>query len=117
MNSPDDLVPVAPRAGLCLRIIDPPDGAVNQRFYREVGKEWNWNACAAWSTRHWNEFLTSNPITTVVVVLDGDEIGYGELINRDGDVEILSFGLLPSSIGKGLGGPSLELVVLSLIHI
>ncbi len=111
MNSPDDLVPVTPRAGLCLRVIDPPDGAVNQRFYREVGQVWNWQACAEWTTQRWNDYLLSNPVTTVVVVLDDHEIGYGELINRDGDVEILSFGLLASSIGKGLGGPSLELVV------
>ena len=111
MNSPDALVPFTPRAGLCLRIIAPPDGAVNQHFYKEVGQAWNWTACAAWSTQQWTEYLNSNEVTTMVLVLNDRDIGYGELINRDGDVEILSFGLLASSIGKGLGGPSLELIV------
>ena len=46
MNSPDDLVKTAPREGLCLRVGDPPDGAINERFYREVGQAWNWTACA-----------------------------------------------------------------------
>jgi GNAT superfamily N-acetyltransferase len=35
MESPDDLVSVH-RVGLALRIIDPPDGRVNQRLYREI---------------------------------------------------------------------------------
>ena len=111
MNSPDDLVAVTQQVGLCLRIIDPPNGAVNKRFYQEVGGAWNWNACAEWSTERWNEYLRSNPVTTVVLVLNEEEIGYGEFINRDGDVEILSFGLLGPNHGQGLGGPSLELVV------
>ena len=111
MNSPDDLVVGPPRAGLCLSVIDPPDGSINKRFYREVGKAWNWNACADWTTERWNDYLNSNPVTTVVLILDGQEIGYGEMINRNGDVEILSFGLLGSSLGTGLGRPSLELVV------
>ena len=111
MSTPDDLVAAAPRKGLCLRLIDPPDGAVNERFYREVGKAWNWTACAEWTARRWKAYLADNPVSTVVLVMDGEEIGYGELINREGDVEILSFGLLGPYLGIGLGGPSLELVV------
>lgn len=111
MSTPDDLVAAAPRKGLCLRLIDPPDGAVNERFYREVGKAWDWTACAEWTTQRWEAYLADNPVSTVVLVMDGEEIGYGELINREGDVEILSFGLLGPYLGKGFGGTSLELVV------
>jgi GNAT superfamily N-acetyltransferase len=111
MNSPDDLVKTAPREGLCLRVVDPPDGAINERFYREVGQAWNWAACAEWTIPRWNEYLASNPVSTVVLVLDNEDIGYGELINRDGDVEILSFGLLENFLGRGLGGAALEMVV------
>ena len=111
MTSPDDLVAAPPREGLCLRMIDPPDGRINAKFYKAVGKAWNWTACAGWSSERWNAYLESNPVSTVILILGGEEIGYGELINREGDVEILSFGLLAPFIGKGLGGASLELVV------
>ena len=111
MTSSDDMVASTPLQGLCLRVIDPPDGAVNRRFYQAVGGTWNWTACADWDHERWNAYLASNPVSTVVLVKDGEEIGYGEMINRAGDVEILSFGLLPAFIGKGLGGPSLELVI------
>ena len=111
MNSSDDLVAATPREGLCLRVIDPPDGTVNERFYKGVGGAWNWTACADWNPGRWNAYLASHPVSTVVLVREGEEIGYGELINRDGDVEILSFGLLAPFIGTGLGGASLELVV------
>ena len=110
MNSPDDLVPASPIRGLCLRPIDPPDAAVNERFYKGVGEAWNWTACAGWSVRRWESYLADNPVSTVVLVMDGEDIGYGELINREGDVEILSFGLLGPYLDRGLGGPSLELV-------
>ena len=111
MTSPDELVAATPRESLCLRVIDPPDGAVNERFYKDVGGAWNWTACAEWTTRRWDDYLRDNPVSTVVLVMDGEDIGYGELINREGDVEILSFGLLGPSQGKGLGGASLDLVV------
>ena len=112
MNSPDELVPAAPMEGLRLRVIDPPDGAVNQRFYREVGRAWDWSRCLEWTVERWNAYLAANPeVTTVVLDKDGEEIGYVEYINREGDVEILSFGLLEDFIGKGLGDASLELAV------
>jgi GNAT superfamily N-acetyltransferase len=55
--------------------------------------------------------LAANPITTVVLERDGQEVGYAELINREGDVEILSFGLREAFIGKGVGSAALDLVV------
>ncbi len=111
LDSPEALIPAPPMEGLCLRVIDPPDGAVNERFYKDVGGAWRWTACAEWTVNRWNEFLQANPVSTVVLVKDGEDIGYGELINREGDVEILSFGLLGPFIGKGLGRASLELIV------
>ena len=110
MESSDALVPSVVE-GLCLRIIDPPDGRVNQRFYREVGGRWDWADCAEWSAERWTNHLESNPISTIVLQIDGEEIGYSEMINRNGDVEILSFGLLEQFIGKGLGSAALTIVV------
>lgn len=110
LESSDDLRPATNRLPILLRIIDPPDGAVNQRFYRTVGKDWHWTHCAEWSVKRWQEHLDTQPVSTVVLELDGQEIGYSEMINREGDVEILNFGLLKEFIGQGLGGSALEVV-------
>ena len=93
MESPDDLVSVH-RVGLALRIINPPDGRMNQRLSREVGEPWQWTCCQGWSVEGWTSHLESSAIATVVDEFEGTEIGSSELINRSGDVEILSFGLL-----------------------
>lgn len=110
LESSDDVLPATNRHPILLRIIDPPDGAINQRFYRAVGGDWSWTDCAEWTAARWQEYLEARPITTVVLELEGEEIGYGEMINREGDVEILSFGLLQEFIGRGLGGSALEVV-------
>jgi hypothetical protein len=93
MKSPDDLVSVH-RVRLALRIINPPDGRMNQRLSREVGELWQWTRCQGWAVEGWTSHLESSAIATVVDEFEGPEIGYSELINRSGDVEILSFGLL-----------------------
>ena len=76
MSAPDDLVAAAPRKGLCLRLIDPPDGAVNERFYKEVGKAWNWTACAEWTARRWEAYLADNPVSTVVLVMEPESVAW-----------------------------------------
>ena len=50
-------------------------------------------------------------VTTVIVVDEDREIGYGEMRNVDGDVEIVSYGLLSPYIGCGYGGVALVEVV------
>jgi hypothetical protein len=93
MESPDDLVSVH-RVGLALRIINPPDGRMNQRLSREVGEPWQWTRCQGWAVEGWTSHLENSAIATVAHEFEGPEIGCSELINRSGDVEILSFGLL-----------------------
>ena len=75
MESSNALVPSVVE-GLCLRIIDPPDGRVNQRFYREVGGRWDWADCAEWSAERWTNHLESNPISTIVLQIDEEESEY-----------------------------------------
>jgi GNAT superfamily N-acetyltransferase len=84
---------------------------VNQRLYREVGEPWQWTRCQGWSVERWTSHLESSAIATIVHEIEGTEIGYAELINRSGDVEILSFGLLEAFIGQGLGSAALTLTV------
>jgi GNAT superfamily N-acetyltransferase len=86
--------------------VDPPDGAVNRRFYETVGADYSWlehlGREAAWWQAH------AERVETWII----PDAGYYELrVGGDGirdDVEIAYFGLLPAFHGRGLGGALLE---------
>jgi GNAT superfamily N-acetyltransferase len=83
-------------------MVDPPDGAVNRRFYEEIGAHYQWldhrDEDAAWWDRHARE------VETWVI----PDAGYYELHQEGDDVEIAYFGLLPAFHGRGWGGALLE---------
>jgi GNAT superfamily N-acetyltransferase len=82
--------------------VDPPDGAVNRRFYEAIGALYEWrdhrDEDDAWWQRHAGE------VETWVI----PDAGYYELHRVGTDVEIAYFGLLPASQGRGWGGALLE---------
>ena len=82
--------------------VDPPDGAVNRRFYEEIGALHAWldhrDKDDAWWQHHAGE------VETWVI----PDAGYYELHRVNTDVEIAYFGLLPASQGRGWGGALLE---------
>jgi GNAT superfamily N-acetyltransferase len=82
--------------------VDPPDGAVNRRFYEEIGAHYQWldhrGEDAAWWRQHARE------VETWVI----PDAGYYELHTVGDDVEIAYFGLLPAFHGRGWGGALLE---------
>jgi GNAT superfamily N-acetyltransferase len=82
--------------------VDPPDGAVNRRFYETVGADYSWiehrGRGAAWWQAH------AERVETWTI----PNAGYYELHPVGDDVEIAYFGLLPAFHGRGLGGALLE---------
>ncbi len=111
MNSPGGLVPATLLEGLRLRKVDPPDGRVNQRFYRAVGGPWKWTDRAPWPAETWNDYVSEYQVVTTVLEKREEEIGYAEIMNREGEVEIVNFGLLEPFIGRGFGSAALAEVV------
>jgi GNAT superfamily N-acetyltransferase len=82
--------------------VDPPDGAVNRRFYRAIGDHYAWldhrGKPDAWWQAH------AETVETWVI----PDAGYYELHPVGDDVEIAYFGLLPAFHGLGWGGALLE---------
>ena len=78
--------------------VDPPDGALNRRFYLRIGADHRWtdhrDESAGWWQRH------AEAVETWVI----PDAGYVELHAVGADVEIAYFGLLPEHRGKGWGG-------------
>jgi GNAT superfamily N-acetyltransferase len=103
--APDQLRRVALPGAARLVSLDPVPLARYRELYRDVGGPWHWRDRLAWSDEQLTEHLASMDIAVRELVVAGETAGFVEL-RRDGDegVEIAYFGLLPSYIGRGLGG-------------
>ena len=113
MTDPKDL-----RPSLCaypaLSIEQPPipSPELNKFLYTTVGEDWLWTDRLPWTGQEWQEWVNCPELKTWVAYASGTPAGYFELeTHPDGSAEIASFGLLPSFIGRGLGGHFLTIAV------
>jgi ribosomal protein S18 acetylase RimI-like enzyme len=105
MRDRGDLCSKAGPAGFEVSTVAEPRPDLNLEFYRKVGGGWGWKRRLEWTEAQWLEYLGRPVLTTGVVSVDGQSVGYFELESQeDGDVEIVQLGLLPDYVGRGLGG-------------
>ena len=106
MVSPDELNP---------KYVDIPDLRVermevkcpefNMFLRMVVGYNHRWGGRTNWGKDEWYRLVNRDEMETWVAYLSGTPAGYFELEkNPEGEVHILSFGLLPQFIGRGIGG-------------
>ncbi len=110
MTSPEQLRPARAVEGFEVRRVDPPDPVLSRRMYDLVGEPWHWTDRRGWGTARWGAHVSQPDVQTWLGYLEGEPVGYGELGRSGTDVELASFGLLPSFVGRGLGGALLEAV-------
>lgn len=73
-------------------------------LYTEVGRDYRWRDRLSWTDEQCAAHLANPNVSIWVLYADGSPAGYFELNKeRDGSVEIVYFGLMPSFIGRGLG--------------
>lgn len=110
MTSPADLRPAPAVPGVELEPLPATSPLIREVTVR-IGSPYHWPS-TSWTDSQWAEF-TADPRRAFWLVRHADEIaGFADVEIQDGgDVEITTFGLLPESIGKGLGGYALTLVV------
>ena len=85
-----------------------PSPELNRFLYTAVGADWIWYSRLPWDTARWLAYLDRPELETWVAYVSGTPAGYFELERQASDhVEIVHFGLLPSFVGQGLGGPLL----------
>lgn len=100
--------PPWPLAGVDLHRVPASDGAFNRDMYLAVGAQWQWNDKRGWSAQQWRDYAHTQGLRSYEFRCEGESLGYGELLMQaDGAVQIAYFGLLPTAIGRGLGGASL----------
>ena len=103
-------VPEFPEEVQILRCLRP--SADYYRFlYQQVGRDWQWKDRDQASDEELFEQLALPGLELWVLYHEGHPAGYSELKFRQGEVQLLYFGLFPAFIGQGLGRKWLEWTV------
>jgi GNAT superfamily N-acetyltransferase len=89
-----------------------PSPELSRFLYTAVGGDLFWVDRLPWTWQQWYDWLTQHGVETWVAWIRGTPAGYAELHGQSaGQVELTSFGLLPSFTGQGLGGHLLTFVL------
>ena len=89
-----------------------PSPELSRFLFTAVGGPWRWYSRLPWTREQWLTYLDRPEVETWVAYVRGTPAGYFELERQaGGNVEIVFFGLLPSFVGQGLGGPLLTAAV------
>jgi RimJ/RimL family protein N-acetyltransferase len=104
MSSHDQLVRAQPDPRVHLRAVDQDD-SVMMRIFHEVGDP------HLWSAESWAGYGSAPTMRHWLIYVDGEPAGLLTLRVPDGEIEIVSFGLVPDRQGHGFGGPALTLAV------
>ena len=97
---------------LTIEQVQQPSPEFNRFLYTAVGGDWYWEDRLPWTYSQWRELVDRSEFQTWVAYVSGSPAGYFELESQSGcNVEIASFGLLPSYIGLGLGGHLLTVAI------
>jgi GNAT superfamily N-acetyltransferase len=108
----DAFCPKVAPPGFEVTMVDPADPEVNRQFYCLVGALWKWTDRLKWSSDDWQRYVHRDSLRTWIGRVGDQSVGYFELESqRDGNVEIAYFGLLPDFIGRGFGGPLLSVAI------
>jgi GNAT superfamily N-acetyltransferase len=85
------------------------DGARYRRLYEAVGREWLWFTRAVLTNEALQEVIGHPAVDARVLVCEGEDAGLVELdFRRDGECELVFFGLAPAWCGRGIGLPLLH---------
>jgi GNAT superfamily N-acetyltransferase len=104
-TSPEELKPAKePAADVRIVRSEEPSPEFFRYLYTAVGGDWYWTKRLGWTWQQWHDWLTTSGHETWVPWVRGTPAGYVTMLPADGEVEIRSFGLVPSFIGRGLGG-------------
>jgi GNAT superfamily N-acetyltransferase len=111
MTAREQLNPSPPVPGLRLEALAPTSPLIPGLLSR-VGAPYGWMS-ARRSATEWETWLAENPARRYALLTLGGEPA-GIVVyepHPDDEIEIMSFGLVPESVGKGLGGFALTLAV------
>jgi GNAT superfamily N-acetyltransferase len=106
MTSPEQLRDARPApAPIELREVHPDEAGLCRDTWTRIGAPHGWTRRAKWSDDEWLTRLAPPEVRGFLALIGGEVAGYLELeADRDGNVGIAFFGLVPEFVGKGFGG-------------
>lgn len=106
MAAPEALRPATrvPDGVTLRRVPEDALAATARRMYLGVGAGWHWRDRLAWADGDWRDDLAGREAELWLAEEAGGELGYLLLVRAGDAREILYFGLLPTAIGRGVGG-------------
>lgn len=106
MTSPSALHPAKqPAWPHRIERVTRPSAAFARYLYSTVGADWHWTDRLGWSKARWDAYLVREAVELYTLQLGGAPAGYVELEQqREGNVQLIYFGLMPEAVGKGFGG-------------
>ncbi|MGK0184340.1 MAG: ribosomal protein S18 acetylase RimI-like enzyme [Verrucomicrobiales bacterium] len=111
MRSVTDVIPKNWPQNTNLEIMEAvaPQWWFNRFLYQTVGQQWKWTDKLTWTDEQWAEYVEAPEQRTFVAYCAGEPAGYVELLlQENGTVEIVYFGLMPEFLGLGIGGAFLS---------
>jgi len=84
----------------------------NRSMYKRVGSPWKWTDKQDWSDEQWVEYSSNPGLHTFIAYHDRAVAGYFELLEQNGEVELIYFGLVSEFIGRGFGGSLLTRAII-----
>ena len=89
-----------------IEIINPSDFQLNKFFYKQIGKNHEWNDRLIWDDKKWIDYVSNPNVSTFILKKDNDICGFFELIyhKEKSEIEIAYLGLLREYLEKKLGG-------------
>lgn len=110
MTTPDQLRPARPADGVVLDRVDRRSPLIKSVQTR-VATPHHWPTLL-WSDDQWRQWLSRPGLRHWIVRFHGEAAGIVELeAQPGGEVEVVSFGLVPEYVGCGYGGHALTLGV------
>lgn len=105
MRSPAQLRPATvPNPAPAVNRLERCSVELFRYLYQEVGRAYRWTDRLGWSDDTITNYLATPGISIWLMSVNDAPAGYFELRkHEDGSVEIVYFGLLPESIGRGWG--------------
>ena len=100
---PERIVP-PPREGQAVVHAKKPTIAYYRFLYDAVGRDYDWTSCKKLTDAELAALLHDPRLEVHVLMAEGVPAGFAKLDRRiEGEIELVSFGLMPEFIGQGLG--------------
>ena len=89
-----------------IKKVFPKDFQLNKFFYKQIGKDYQWNDRLVWDDTNWMDYISNPSVFTFILKENNDVVGFFELIyhKEKFEMEIAYLGLLKNYITKKLGG-------------